>query len=68
MTDDLVTSLQASRILRRHRSTINDWARDGLLTPALTLDGGQRLFHRADIERIARAQDAKYGIAEAPTT
>jgi len=60
-TTDLIGSKEACRVLGDvNRSTLIRWVRDGLLTPATKLDGtnGAYLFHRADVERLARERAA----------
>lgn len=53
--EDLIPSVEATELLGVGRSTLTRWVQSGRLTEARKLPGrtGVRLFHRADIERLA---------------
>lgn len=55
VTDRLITSAEASRILGRSLRTVHRLAESGALTPAQKLPGpnGAYLFRRRDVERFA---------------
>lgn len=52
---ELVATRDAARLLGVSIGTVNRWARDGILSPAVSVSGprGARFFHRADVERLA---------------
>ena len=53
--DDLITTAQTAKRLRRDVRTIHRWVRIGRLTPAAQVPGcrGDMLFRPADVERLA---------------
>lgn len=56
MTDNLIGTAEAARILSKSHRTIHRLVESGQLVPALTAPGGFKgafLFNRADVERIA---------------
>ncbi|MBK6602361.1 MAG: helix-turn-helix domain-containing protein [Betaproteobacteria bacterium] len=57
---ELIGSSDACRILGRDKATLSRWVRDGRIRPAIR-SGGHRnsafLFHRADVEDLARRLD-----------
>ena len=54
MTDEeFLTTLDASRIFKKSPETVRLWEKQGKL-PAIRTPGGQRLFKRDDVERLAR--------------
>jgi excisionase family DNA binding protein len=55
-TPDLISTTEACEILGIDRSGITRRVQMGRLTPALRLPGkaGAYLFHRADVEQLAR--------------
>jgi len=60
MTGDLISTAEAARMLGVTGVTITRWAATGRLTPALKLAGprGAFLFHRAEVERLARERSS----------
>lgn len=55
---DLIGTAQAARILGRSPRTVHRMVEAGDLIPAVTAPGGHHgtfLFHRADIEALAKA-------------
>lgn len=60
MPNDLIGSTEAARILNIDKATLTRWVAAGDLTPAHKLPGknGAMLFHRADIDRLARERQA----------
>lgn len=66
-TDDLIGSAQAARMIPGRdgkpidRATFNRWVKNGLITPALSLDGvrGARLFRRSDVLALAERKAGK---------
>lgn len=62
-TTDLIGTAEAARLLGNmsHR-TVHRYVDSGDLTPALVAPGGIKgayLFHRADVEQLRAARDAK---------
>lgn len=60
MTDELITTNEAARILGRSRRTVHRLVNDGRLTVAQTAPGGPHggyLFHLIDVLRIRREQN-----------
>ena len=57
---DLIGTKEASRILDVDKATITRWVQTGRLTAAHKLTGpnGLYLFHRADIESLAKERAA----------
>lgn len=58
-TEDLIGTAEAARILGRSHRTVHRMVRDGDLTPAIKAPGGPAgafLFHRADVEKLIRAE------------
>lgn len=57
---DLIGSLEAAAILGIDRATFNRWAARGDVKPVVTAPSkvGARLFHRADIEALAKERAA----------
>ena len=57
---DLIGTKEASRILDVDKATITRWVQTGHLTAAHKLPGpnGLYLFHRADIETLAKQRAA----------
>ena len=60
MFEDWVSASDAADILGVDRSTLNEWARDGKITPLAKLPGrtGARIYARAEVERLARERAA----------
>lgn len=60
MLTDWVSASDAADMLGIDRSTLNEWAREGKITPIAKLPGrtGARLFARADVERLAQERSA----------
>ncbi len=56
--DELLTTLDASRLLKRSVERVRDYERDGRL-PANKTRSGQRLFKLSDVERLAKELVAK---------
>lgn len=58
--EGMVGSREACQILVIDKSTLSRWAADGTLTPAMKLPGrnGAFLFHRADVDQLARQRQA----------
>jgi excisionase family DNA binding protein len=51
MSDDLLTTAEAARMLRVSQKTIGRWVRLGQL-PAVRLPSGQFRIKRAEVERL----------------
>jgi DNA-binding transcriptional MerR regulator len=53
-----VGSREAARILGLGQSTINTWARQGLIEPAVKFPGykGAQLFWLSDVQRVAASR------------
>lgn len=60
MHESFLTVGDAARIVAVVPATIRLWERSGKL-PAVRTLGGVRLFHRADVERIAAARGRRRG-------
>jgi len=61
MTDDLIGTAEAARILGRSLRTVHRLVQDQHLTPALIAPGGQSgvyLFRRGDVESLAAKRSA----------
>lgn len=58
MTDELLPTKAVAAMLGRSVATINRWAQEGRLVPAVEMPGdtGARLFRRSDIEALLNAQ------------
>jgi excisionase family DNA binding protein len=50
---------EAARILGRCEATVRNWTRRGILRAQRMAGTGQRLYDRADVERIARERRAR---------
>lgn len=61
ISDDLLTTAEAAKLLRRPVGTVNRWAKDGELREAAKLPGrtGSRLYRRSDVEALAERKPAK---------
>ena len=61
-TTDLVSTQEASRILRRSPATVNRYAADERLPVAKKIDGirGARFYWRADVEALRDELNARY--------
>lgn len=59
-SDDLIGSKDACRILGIDRSTLSRWVALGKLPLAMRLPGdkGAMLFHRRDVEALAKTEPA----------
>lgn len=59
---DLVSTQEASRILRRSPATVNRYAADDKLPVAKKIDGirGARFYWRADVEALRDELDARF--------
>jgi hypothetical protein len=57
MRDELIGSLEASRIVGVSYPTFLRWVADGRIEPAHVMPGvtGAKLFRLADVERLARS-------------
>jgi predicted site-specific integrase-resolvase len=51
VSEELVTTARAAKVLGIDRSTLARWAQRGIVTPAWTTVGGQ---HRWDLEDLRR--------------
>ena len=60
MRTDFLTTADAAALLQVSVATVNRWAASGRLPEAMRLPGekGARLYHRADVERLARNRAA----------
>ena len=60
-TAELIGSGEACRIVGVDRATLLRWREAGVITEAMRLPGetGAWLFHRADVEQLARDRAAK---------
>jgi excisionase family DNA binding protein len=58
MSETLIGSDEASKILGVHRATFLRWVEDGVIKPVHQLPGvnGAKLFDRAEVERLAQAK------------
>lgn len=56
MADRLVPTGKAARAVGVHVRTLQQWARDGLVKPALTTPGGHLRWNIADLVRQLREQ------------
>ena len=54
MTDELLPTKAVAALLGRSVATINRWAQEGRLVPALEMPGdtGARLYRRSDVEAL----------------
>ena len=54
MSDDLITTATAAGLLGKSVATVNRWAAEGRITPAVEMPGetGARLYRRSDIEAL----------------
>ena len=62
---DLIPTSEAARRLGRNVSTVHRWVRAGRLQPAVKTPGirGARLFHAADVDRLAEDLRSEAGAA-----
>ncbi len=59
MALDLLSAADASRILGVTPQTVRLMVRQGVLPVAAQTEGGIRLFHRSEVERVAAARAAQ---------
>jgi excisionase family DNA binding protein len=57
---EVLTVSEAARALDVAAQTIREWVDRGKL-PAMRTSGGQRIIHRADVERVQRERRAADG-------
>lgn len=59
MPDDLLSTKAVADLLGTTPATINRWANEGRITPAVKMDGttGARLYRRSDVDALM-AKDA----------
>ena len=57
---EVLTVSEAARALDVAAQTIRDWADRGKL-PAMRTNGGQRIFHRSDVERVQQERRTAHG-------
>lgn len=52
MHDDLIPTAEVARLVHKTVATVNRWANEGKLPPAVVMPGetGARLFRRSDVE------------------
>lgn len=55
-TDDLMRTSRVARALGLSENGVRRLVRVGQLLPALTLEGGMRLFLRGDVEQLRQAR------------
>jgi hypothetical protein len=61
MTNDLIGTAEAARLLGKSPRTVHRLVQSGELTPALTAPGGFKgsyMFNRVDVERVAAERRA----------
>ena len=56
MSDELLTTRQATLLLHIHRTTLDRWVREGRLPVIQPVRRGQRRFRRADIDALLTPQ------------
>lgn len=58
MQDELLPTKAVAELLGRSVATINRWAQERLLEPAIEMEGttGARLFRRSDVDAFAAAE------------
>ena len=55
MSNQLLTSREVAACLEVTVSTVNRWAREGVLAPVMQIQGykGSRLWHPSDVDALA---------------
>jgi DNA-binding transcriptional MerR regulator len=58
MADDLLPTAEVAQLLGKSVATINRWATEGRLKPAVELPGetGARLYLRSDVEALTTSE------------
>jgi len=58
MTDDLIPTKTVAEMFGKTVATINRWAQEGRLKPAIEMEGltGARLYRRSDVEAFLNAE------------
>jgi DNA-binding transcriptional MerR regulator len=59
MQDDLLPTNEVAKLVRRTVATVNRWANEGKLIPAVEMPGetGARLYRRSDVQAFLAATE-----------